>query len=138
MPGIPLKLLRSFGNFGEWCNGSTTDSDSVCLGSNPSSPASADQPVGWFADRLPTGKYPHQEPPMPKPIKPARGDKRIGKAAAAGKRADAPLLGEAALKEALAGFGVLPNGPGAGAAHGASAANGGHAAATKQAAPAGK
>ena len=24
---------------GEWCNGSTTDSDSVCLGSNPSSPA---------------------------------------------------------------------------------------------------
>ena len=25
--------------FGEWCNGSTTDSDSVCLGSNPSSPA---------------------------------------------------------------------------------------------------
>ena len=25
---------------GEWCNGSTTDSDSVCLGSNPSSPAS--------------------------------------------------------------------------------------------------
>jgi hypothetical protein len=26
---------------GEWCNGSTTDSDSVCLGSNPSSPATA-------------------------------------------------------------------------------------------------
>ena len=26
--------------YGEWCNGSTTDSDSVCLGSNPSSPAS--------------------------------------------------------------------------------------------------
>src|ERR1700687_4872089 len=25
--------------YGEWCNGSTTDSDSVCLGSNPSSPA---------------------------------------------------------------------------------------------------
>src|SRR5690348_18160976 len=23
---------------GEWCNGSTTDSDSVCLGSNPGSP----------------------------------------------------------------------------------------------------
>jgi hypothetical protein len=33
------KLLILFGNFGEWCNGSTTDSDSVCLGSNPSSPA---------------------------------------------------------------------------------------------------
>lgn len=25
--------------YGEWCNGSTTDSDSVCLGSNPGSPA---------------------------------------------------------------------------------------------------
>jgi cytolysin-activating lysine-acyltransferase len=75
---------------------------------------------------------------MPKPRKPARGDKRIGKAAAAGKRADAPLLGEAALKQALAGFGVLPNGPGAGAAHGASAANGGHAAGIAQAGPAAK
>jgi hypothetical protein len=31
-------LFSSFG--GEWCNGSTTDSDSVCLGSNPGSPAS--------------------------------------------------------------------------------------------------
>jgi hypothetical protein len=28
---------------GEWCNGSTTDSDSVCLGSNPSSPANNNQ-----------------------------------------------------------------------------------------------
>ena len=28
------------GSDGEWCNGSTTDSDSVCLGSNPGSPAS--------------------------------------------------------------------------------------------------
>jgi hypothetical protein len=27
-------------SIGEWCNGSTTDSDSVCLGSNPGSPAS--------------------------------------------------------------------------------------------------
>ena len=27
------------GSDGEWCNGSTTDSDSVCLGSNPGSPA---------------------------------------------------------------------------------------------------
>lgn len=26
---------------GEWCNGSTTDSDSVCLGSNPGSPATS-------------------------------------------------------------------------------------------------
>jgi hypothetical protein len=35
------KLLNLFGySVGEWCNGSTTDSDSVCLGSNPGSPAS--------------------------------------------------------------------------------------------------
>src|SRR5580700_7018438 len=34
--------LISWDNFGEWCNGSTTDSDSVCLGSNPSSPAKPD------------------------------------------------------------------------------------------------
>ena len=26
--------------FGDWCNGSTTDSESVCLGSNPRSPVS--------------------------------------------------------------------------------------------------
>ena len=32
-----LKEFKRFG--GEWCNGSTTDSDSVCLGSNPGSPA---------------------------------------------------------------------------------------------------
>jgi hypothetical protein len=32
--------LRGINRFtGEWCNGSTTDSDSVCLGSNPGSPA---------------------------------------------------------------------------------------------------
>ncbi len=62
---------------------------------------------------------------MPNTRKPARGDKRTGKAAAAGKRADAPLLGEAALQQALAGFGVSPNWPGgARAARGGSAANG--------------
>ena len=32
-----LSYFKHFG--GEWCNGSTTDSDSVCLGSNPGSPA---------------------------------------------------------------------------------------------------
>ena len=33
------KKCCKFSHFGgEWCNGSTTDSDSVCLGSNPSSP----------------------------------------------------------------------------------------------------
>jgi hypothetical protein len=31
------RQIKCFG--GEWCNGSTTDSDSVCLGSNPGSPA---------------------------------------------------------------------------------------------------
>jgi hypothetical protein len=31
--------------YGEWCNGSTTDSDSVCLGSNPSSPARLGNPT---------------------------------------------------------------------------------------------
>ena len=36
---IPVKSLILFRHLGEWCNGSTTDSDSVCLGSNPSSPA---------------------------------------------------------------------------------------------------
>ena len=38
----PIKIIKPLillYNFGEWCNGSTTDSDSVCLGSNPSSPA---------------------------------------------------------------------------------------------------
>jgi cytolysin-activating lysine-acyltransferase len=41
---------------------------------------------------------------------------------AAGKGAEAPLLGEAALKQALAGFGAAPS------ANGAAAAAGGHAA----------
>ncbi|MHB8273100.1 hypothetical protein, partial [Bradyrhizobium sp.] len=38
----------------------------------------------------------------------ARGAKRPSEPGAAGKRAEAPLLGEAALKEALAGFGAAP------------------------------
>jgi cytolysin-activating lysine-acyltransferase len=41
-------------------------------------------------------------------------DKRPNKAGAAGKRAAAPLLGEAALQEALAGFAVSPNRPSSG------------------------
>ena len=36
-------------NFGELCNGSTTDSDSVCWGSNPYSPAKAPKPVVFGA-----------------------------------------------------------------------------------------
>jgi cytolysin-activating lysine-acyltransferase len=45
---------------------------------------------------------------MPNPGKTARGSKATGKQA--GKRADIPATGEAALREALAGFGVSPNG----------------------------
>ena len=47
---------------------------------------------------------------MPNTGKNARGGKRMTKLATAGRRADAPLLGEAALQEALAGFGASPNG----------------------------
>ena len=36
-------------NFGELCNGSTTDSDSVCWGSNPYSPAKAPKAVVFGA-----------------------------------------------------------------------------------------
>jgi cytolysin-activating lysine-acyltransferase len=42
----------------------------------------------------------------------------VNKAAVASTPTDAPLLGEAALKEALAGFGASPNGHGAAAAQG--------------------
>ena len=61
---------------------------------------------------------------MPKTGKKKQGDKGMNKAAAA-ERAEAPLLGEAALKEALAGFGVSPgggSGPGASPANGSGAA----------------
>jgi cytolysin-activating lysine-acyltransferase len=53
-----------------------------------------------------------------------RGTKGMNKTGAA-KRAEAPLLGEAALKDALAGFGVSPAG---GTGRGASTANGSGAA----------
>jgi cytolysin-activating lysine-acyltransferase len=66
---------------------------------------------------------------MPDTKKSARGGKRM-KTATASKRTDAPALGEAALKEALAGFGVSPNAEGGlSAAHAAPSANGSHAAA---------
>ena len=45
-----------------------------------------------------------------------RGAKRTSGPGAAGKRADAPLLGEAALKAALAGFGAAPSRNGGAAA----------------------
>ena len=38
---------------GEWCNGSTYDSDSYCLGSNPSSPASFLAPLSRGLGRGP-------------------------------------------------------------------------------------
>ena len=59
--------------------------------------------------------------------KKAQGTKRMTKAGAA-TRAEQPLLGEAALKEALAGFGIKTDAAsGPGAAHGAQTANGGAA-----------
>jgi cytolysin-activating lysine-acyltransferase len=59
--------------------------------------------------------------------KSARRDKRMNKATAAAKRPGEQLLGEAALRDALAGFGVLPaSAAGSGSARGASAANGSH------------
>jgi cytolysin-activating lysine-acyltransferase len=50
---------------------------------------------------------------MPDIKKNARGAKRTSGPKPAGKPADAPLLGEAALKEALAGFRVSPSANGA-------------------------
>jgi cytolysin-activating lysine-acyltransferase len=60
---------------------------------------------------------------MPNLKKGPRGAKRINKPGG-GERADAPLLGEAALKAALAGFGAQPNAAGAPSANGGPA---GHA-----------
>jgi cytolysin-activating lysine-acyltransferase len=62
---------------------------------------------------------------MPDSRKTARPGKRVNKPAAG--PADAPLLGEAALKAALAGFGISPDAPG-GASRAAPSANGGRAA----------
>jgi cytolysin-activating lysine-acyltransferase len=59
--------------------------------------------------------------------------------AGAARRAEQPLLGEAALKEALAGFGIKPDAAkDSGAAHGAHAANGSAAASGAQPEPAPK
>ena len=64
---------------------------------------------------------------MPDLKKGSRGAKRTDKAAVAGERAEPPLLGEAALSAALAGF-ARPESPGSGASR-ASSANGGPGAA---------
>lgn len=64
---------------------------------------------------------------MPGSKKGAQGEKRMNKAATA-KSAGEPLLGEAALKDALAGFGISPDRLG-----GAAPANGAPATASAQA-----
>src|SRR3954454_639170 len=64
-----------------------------------------------------------QEKQMPNTGKSAKG-KRMTKTGPAKRRAEEPLLGEAALKAALAGFGIKPD-----------AANGSAAAASPQAPP---
>jgi cytolysin-activating lysine-acyltransferase len=63
---------------------------------------------------------------MPDQKKSARGGKRMNKAARVGEHAGEPLLGEAALKDALAGFGVSPNASGGFGAEGASSTNSRH------------
>jgi cytolysin-activating lysine-acyltransferase len=66
---------------------------------------------------------------MPESKKSARGEKRMNKAAAVNKHAEEPSFGEAALREALAGFGIAPEAAGGfGATQGAPSANGNHAA----------
>jgi cytolysin-activating lysine-acyltransferase len=72
-----------------------------------------------------------------------QGDKKMTRAGtakrAAAKRAEQPLLGEAALKEALAGFGVKTDAaPASATAHAAQAANGNAAASSAHAEPAPK
>jgi cytolysin-activating lysine-acyltransferase len=72
--------------------------------------------------------------------KKAHGDKPMNKTGAA-KRAEGPLVGEAALKEAIASFGVGAGDTGGSTGNGAQAANGTHGAAgspNAQAAPAPK
>src|SRR4051812_21064376 len=66
---------------------------------------------------------------MPNTGKKTQGEKKMTRAAtakrAAAKRAEQPLLGEAALKEALAGFGVKTDAaPASATAHAAQAASG--------------
>jgi cytolysin-activating lysine-acyltransferase len=63
------------------------------------------------------GKGLTKEQRMSDAKKSSRGAKRIDKAKSAGKPADAPLLGEAALKAALAGFDASPANGGAAAGH---------------------
>lgn len=50
---------------------------------------------------------------MPNSKKITPGEKPMSKAGTASNRTEAPLLGEAALDEALKEFGVSPNGPAA-------------------------
>lgn len=73
---------------------------------------------------------------MPESKKSAGGGKRMGRAGTARKRTEKPLLGEAALKQALAGFGVSQGAAGAASAVPGASANGGHAAGGAAQAPA--
>src|SRR6266481_635094 len=80
---------------------------------------------------------------MPNTGKKTQGDKKMTRAGtakrASAKRAKEPLLGEAALKDALAGFGIKTDAAhGSGAAHGAQAANGNAATSNAQVEPAPK
>jgi cytolysin-activating lysine-acyltransferase len=70
---------------------------------------------------------------MPGQKKSAGGGKRMGKAGTARKRTEKPLLGEAALKEALAGFGISPGAAGGSGAAPDASANGSRSAGAAQA-----
>ena len=52
VPYFLFPLIVSFiftAQIGSWCNGSTTDSDSVCLGSKPSDPTGPDVKIIFYA-----------------------------------------------------------------------------------------
>src|SRR5689334_24599136 len=53
--------LKYSGTLGEWCNGSTADSGSACLGSNPSSPVPSRASLGFFASRAHTHGPTHRK-----------------------------------------------------------------------------
>jgi hypothetical protein len=54
---------------GVWCNGSTTDSDSVCLGSNPSTPVFANPLVLQGGFSLGQQKSDGDKKPTPVPVR---------------------------------------------------------------------
>ena len=50
-------MLGHDDSFGEWCNGSTTASGAVCLGSNPSSPVHLPHLISSFQKYQSFGVY---------------------------------------------------------------------------------